>query len=64
MVMALAKMTPERMNTMSEARLRIAIIFLTKNCPQKPAKTDTDVKYRAAKCKQIQEEMRLLSTGE
>jgi len=46
--MALAKMTPERTNTISEARLRMAIIFLTKNCPQNPAKTDTDVRYRAA----------------
>lgn len=49
MVMALAKMTPDRINTMSEALLRMVIIFLTKNCPQNPARTDTDVRYRAAK---------------
>jgi len=49
MVRALAKMTPERMNTMIEALLRITINFLTKYCPQKPAKTDTAVRYNAAK---------------
>ena len=49
MVRALAKMTPERMNTMIEALLRIVINFLTKNCPQKPAKTDTVKRYNAAK---------------
>lgn len=49
MVMALAKITPERINTMSEALLRMVINFLTKNCPQNPARTDTDVRYKAAK---------------
>lgn len=42
-------MTAERMNTMSEALFRKATSFLTKNCPQKPAKIDTDIKYNAAK---------------
>jgi hypothetical protein len=41
-------MTPERMNTMSEALPRILTSFLTKNCPQKPAKTDTPMRYTAA----------------
>jgi len=49
MVRALAKMTPERMNTMIEALLRISINFLTKYCPQKPARTDTAVRYNATK---------------
>lgn len=49
MVRALAKMTPERMNTMIDALPRHAINLLTKNCPQKPAKTDTEVRYNAAK---------------
>lgn len=48
-VRALAKMTPERMNTMSEALPRILMTFLTKYCPQNPAKTDTPVRYKAAK---------------
>lgn len=48
-VSALAKMTPERMNTISEALLRMVTSFLTKNCPQKPAKTETDIMYRAEK---------------
>ena len=48
-VRALAKMTPDRMNTMSEALFRIVIIFLTRNCPQNPAMTDTNVRYKAAK---------------
>ena len=50
-VRALAKMTPDRMNTISEALLRIDISFLTKYCPQKPAKTDTPIKYKAEKGK-------------
>lgn len=49
MVMALAKITPERMNIIMDALLRIAINFRTTNCPQKPAKMDTDVRYTAAK---------------
>lgn len=49
MVRALAKMTPERMKTMSEALLSIVISFLIKNCPQKPARTDTAMRYKAAK---------------
>lgn len=40
-VRALANITPERMNTMIEALLRKATSFLIKNCPQKPARTDT-----------------------
>lgn len=48
-VRALAKMTPERMNTMSDALLRIVISFLTRHCPQNPAKTDTNERYKAAK---------------
>lgn len=48
-VIALAKMTPERMNTMIDALLRIVTTFLTRHCPQKPAKTDTLVRYKAAK---------------
>jgi hypothetical protein len=48
-VIALAKMTPERMNTIRDALLRIVIIFLIRNCPQKPAQRDTDVRYTAAK---------------
>ena len=50
-VRALAKMTPERMNTIIEALFRIDITFLTKYCPQKPAKTDTPIKYKAEKGK-------------
>ena len=46
---AFAKMTPERMNTIIEALFRIDITFLTKYCPQKPAKTDTPIKYKAEK---------------
>lgn len=42
-------MTPERMNTMSEALLRIVISFRIKYCPQKPAKIETPIRYRAAK---------------
>jgi len=49
MVRALAKMTPERMNTMIEALPRILSNFLTNNCPTKPAKTDTVKRYNAAK---------------
>lgn len=45
---ALTKMTPERMKTMMDALLRIVISFLTKYCPQNPAKTDTPVRYKAA----------------
>lgn len=45
---ALAKMTPERMNTMSDALPRNATSFLTKNCPQKPAKIATVMRYNAA----------------
>jgi hypothetical protein len=42
-------MTPERMNTIRDALLRIVIIFLIRNCPQKPAQTDTNVRYTAAR---------------
>lgn len=49
-VRALANMTAERIKTMSDALFRIAMTFLTKNCPQKPAKMDTDMRYRAAVC--------------
>lgn len=45
---ALVKMTPERMKTIIEALLNIATTFLTKNCPQNPANTDTSVIYKAA----------------
>lgn len=48
MVMALAKMTPERMNTMREALPNNVISFLTKYCPQKPANIETDMRYSAA----------------
>lgn len=48
-VRALAKITPERMNTIIDALLRIVISFLIKNCPQNPAKIDTNVRYKAAK---------------
>lgn len=48
MVRALAKITAERMNTMSDALPRNVTSFLTKNCPQKPAKTDTATRYNAA----------------
>jgi hypothetical protein len=48
MVRALANITPERMNTMTDALPRNATNFLTKNCPQKPAKTDTVMRYNAA----------------
>lgn len=48
-VIALAKMTPERMNTMIDALLRIVTTFLTRHCPQKPANTETLVRYKAAK---------------
>ena len=47
-VRALAHMTPERTKTMMEALLRMATSFLIKNCPQKPARIDTDIKYIAA----------------
>ena len=47
-VTALAKMTAESMKTMSDALLRKATSFLTNNCPQKPAKIDTDIRYNAA----------------
>lgn len=46
-VRALAQMTPDRTKTMMEALLRIATSFLMKNCPQKPARIDTDIKYIA-----------------
>lgn len=49
-VRALANMTAEMMNTMIDALLRTAMTFLTKNCPQKPAKMDTDMRYKAAVC--------------
>lgn len=49
MVSALVNMTPERMNTMSEGLPRILTSFLTKDCPKKPAKTDTAMRYKAAK---------------
>lgn len=49
MVRALAKITPERMNTIIEVLPRNVTILLTKNCPQKPAKIDTAVRYKAAK---------------
>lgn len=52
-VIALAKMTPDRMNTMIDALLRNVTIFLTRNCPQNPAKIDTLVRYRAAKDAQV-----------
>lgn len=55
MVRALAKMTPERMNTMIEALPRILSNFLTNNCPTKPAKTDTVKRYIAAKEIQTQQ---------
>lgn len=48
-MIALAKMTPERMNTIRDALLRIAISFLRRHCPQKPAQRETDVRYIAAK---------------
>lgn len=48
MVRALAKITLERMNTMIDCLPRNATNLLTKNCPQKPAKTDTVVRYNAA----------------
>lgn len=48
-VKALAKMTPERMKIMREALLRNATSFLTKYCPQKPAISETDIRYKAAK---------------
>lgn len=58
-MIALTKMTPERMNIISDALLRKVTSFLTKNCPQKPAKIDTDVRYIAAKS--IQRKMLRLS---
>lgn len=48
-VTALAKITAESMKTMSDALFRKATSFLTKNCPQKPAMIDTDIRYNAAK---------------
>lgn len=44
MVRALAKMTEERMKTMIDALFKIFTSFLTKNCPQKPANTDTEMR--------------------
>lgn len=41
-------MTADRIKTMSEALFRIAMSFLTQNCPQKPARTDTNMRYSAA----------------
>lgn len=46
-VRALAQMTPERTKTIMEALLRIATSFLIKDCPQKPARIDTEIKYIA-----------------
>lgn len=46
-MIALAKITPERTNTIIDALLRNVIIFLIINCPQNPAKIDTDVRYKA-----------------
>lgn len=46
---ALANITPDRMNMIIEALLRNATSFLINNCPQKPATTDTDMRYKAAK---------------
>lgn len=46
-VRALANITPERTNTISEALFKIAISFLIKYCPQKPASTDTAIRYKA-----------------
>lgn len=46
-VIALAKMTPERMNTMIDALFRIETTLRTRNCPQKPAKIETLVRYIA-----------------
>lgn len=46
-VIALAKITPERTNTIIDPLLRNVIIFLIINCPQNPAKIDTDVRYKA-----------------
>lgn len=48
MVRALARMTEERMNTIIDALPRTFTNFLTKHCPQKPAKTETDIRYSAA----------------
>lgn len=44
MVRALAKMTEERMKTMIDALFKNFTSFLTKNCPQKPAITDTEMR--------------------
>lgn len=52
-VIALAQMTPERMNTISEALFKIATILLTKYCPQKPANIDTDMRYSAVEVKRV-----------
>lgn len=48
-VIALAKMTLERMNTMIDALFRNVTTLRTRNCPQKPAKIETLVRYIAAK---------------
>lgn len=55
-VMALAKITAERTNTMIDALLRNVTIFLTRNCPQKPAKIETLVRYNAAKDTEVKHE--------
>lgn len=46
-VKALAKMTAERMKTMTEALFNNSTNFLTKNCPQNPAATDTAMRNKA-----------------
>jgi hypothetical protein len=48
MVRALAKITAERMNIMSDALPINITNLLTKYCPQKPAKIDTIMRYNAA----------------
>lgn len=47
-VIALAKMTADRMNIMGEALFKIVMSFLIKHCPQKPARIDTPIRYKAA----------------
>ena len=44
MVRALAKMTEERMKTISEALLSTCTIFLTKHWPQNPANMEMKIK--------------------
>lgn len=50
-VKALAKMTAERMKTISEALFSTAMSFLMKSCPQNPAKIETNMRYNAAEIK-------------